>query len=110
MKTASIQEMNRQKDMARKAMREKGGSAWGQGTLPDGVDRNLATVFTGYDTLADNGTVRAILVADEATEALALTDLAVERPDCHRDHRPHPVLWRFRRPGRRHRPDHRTER
>ena len=72
------QEMNRQKDMARKAMKEKGGSAWGQGTLPEGVDRNLATVFTGYDTLTDTGSVRAILVADEATEALALTDLAVQ--------------------------------
>ncbi|MDD2534892.1 MAG: alanine--tRNA ligase [Eubacteriales bacterium] len=71
-------EMNRQKTMARKAMKDRGGSAWGQGALPEGIDRDLATLFTGYDSLTEQSTVRAILVADEATEALALTDLAVQ--------------------------------
>ncbi|NCC75524.1 MAG: alanine--tRNA ligase [Clostridia bacterium] len=71
-------EMNRQKDMARKALREKVGSAWGQGSLPEGVDRTVATLFTGYETLADEGVIKAILVADEASETPNLSDLAVE--------------------------------
>ncbi len=71
-------EMNRQKEMARKALREKVGSAWGQGSLPEGVDRTVATVFSGYDRLLDQGRIKTILVADEASETLALSDLAVE--------------------------------
>jgi len=71
-------EMNRQKDMARKALREKVGSAWGQGSLPEGVDRTVPTVFTGYETLTDEGVIKAILVTDEASETLSLSDLAVE--------------------------------
>jgi alanyl-tRNA synthetase len=70
--------MNRQKDMARKALREKVGSAWGQGSLPEGIDRTVPTVFTGYETLADEGVIKAILVTDEASEMLSLSDLAVE--------------------------------
>jgi alanyl-tRNA synthetase len=72
------QEMDRQKDMARKAMREKGGSAWGQGNLPDGVDRDTATLFTGYDTLGDRGSIKSLLVLDEAAESQTLVDLVVE--------------------------------
>lgn len=69
-------EMSRQKDMARKALKEKGGSAWGQGSLPDGVDRSAATAFTGYDTLQDTSLVRWLLAVDPQAEVLVLTDLA----------------------------------
>ncbi len=69
-------EMNRQKEMARKALRDKGGSAWGQGTLPEGIDRSAATRFIGYETLAGRGEVRWILATDPQTESLALVDLA----------------------------------
>lgn len=67
-------EMNRQKDMARKALRDKAGSAWSQAALPDGVDRSKPTAFTGYDRLEDQGTVLAILVSNAEGENLLAED------------------------------------
>ena len=67
-------EMNRQKDMARKALRDKAGSAWSQAALPDGIDRSRPTVFTGYDRLEDQGTVLAILVSSAEGENLLAED------------------------------------
>jgi alanyl-tRNA synthetase len=55
-------EMNQQRDMARKALREKAGSAWSQATLPEEADRSQPTQFTGYDRLEDQGRVLYILI------------------------------------------------
>ncbi len=70
------QEMSQQKAMARRALREKGGSAWGQGVLPEGLDRSAATVFTGYETLTDEGVLKSILISDEEAETMFV------RPGC----------------------------
>lgn len=58
-------EMEKQKTMARNALKNRTGSAWGGQLLPDSVDRSISTVFSGYDTLQDNSTVKHILFADE---------------------------------------------
>jgi alanyl-tRNA synthetase len=66
-------EMNRQKDMARKALRDKAGSAWAQAALPEGVDRTVATRFTGYDELETASVVQYLILLD-ATGAVGLAD------------------------------------
>ncbi|MEA4888949.1 MAG: alanine--tRNA ligase [Clostridiaceae bacterium] len=68
-------EMNRQKEAARKALREKAGSAWAQAALPEGINRRLATGFTGYDTLEQKATVLYLLQTG-ADGAHNLTDTA----------------------------------
>ncbi|HBP39169.1 MAG TPA: alanine--tRNA ligase, partial [Clostridiales bacterium] len=70
------QEMSRQKEKARKALREKTGSAWSQTVLPAGTDRSRPTVFTGYDTLEDQGEILYLLVTDSDGETLRLADQA----------------------------------
>ena len=67
-------EMNRQKDMARKALRDKAGSAWSQASLPDGIDRTKATPFTGYEKLEDQAKILAILVSGADNEILLAED------------------------------------
>lgn len=69
-------EMNRQKEMARKALREKAGSAWSQASLPEGVDRSKPTVFTGYDRLEDQAQVLWILTGGSEGESTQLLDMA----------------------------------
>ena len=69
-------EMNRQKDMARKALREKAGSAWSQASLPESVDRSKATIFTGYERLEDQGQVLWILTGGSDGESSQLSDSA----------------------------------
>lgn len=59
------EEMNRQKTMARNALRSKTGSAWGGQLLPDSVDRSTPTVFSGYETQKDRSRVIYILISDE---------------------------------------------
>ncbi len=68
--------MNRQKEMARKALREKAGSAWSQASLPAGIDRAQSTVFTGYDQLEDQATVKYLLQTGADAESVCLADLA----------------------------------
>ncbi len=71
-------EMNKQRDMARKALRDKAGSAWSQAALPEGVDRSKATVFTGYDLLNDQAQVLAILVSNGELNGLQLVESVEE--------------------------------
>ena len=59
-------EMDRQKEMARKALREKAGSAWAQAALPEGAERVAPTVFTGYDQLEDQGKILALVVDNQS--------------------------------------------
>ena len=59
-------EMTRQKETARQAFLAKTGSAWDQGSLPEAVKRAEPTFFSGYETLEDEGTVRYLLITDEA--------------------------------------------
>ena len=59
------QEMAHQKETARQALQAKAGSAWDQNALPAEIDRSKATVFSGYDTLSDHGTVLYLLVNDK---------------------------------------------
>ena len=68
-------EMDRQKEMARKALREKAGSAWAQAELPESVRHLPATVFTGYDQLDDQGQILAILT-DTPGDGQRQSDLA----------------------------------
>lgn len=58
-------EMEKQKEAARQALQAKAGSAWSKTSLPDAVDRSRATVFTGYDTLLDQGKVLYILATEK---------------------------------------------
>lgn len=67
------QEMDRQKEMARKALREKAGSAWAQAALPAEIDRSRPTVFTGYENLEDRGQVLYLLQSDANGDNLQLT-------------------------------------
>lgn len=67
-------EMALQKETARQALRAKAGSAWGQATLPDAVDRNRSTLFTGYDTLEDEGKVLYLVSADDQSMPVLLTE------------------------------------
>jgi alanyl-tRNA synthetase len=67
-------EMARQKETARQALRAKAGSAWGQATLPDAVDRSQATLFTGYDTLEDDGVVLYLVASDDQSMPVLLTE------------------------------------
>ena len=69
-------EMNRQKNMARQALKDKGGSAWGGQALPDTIDRSKATAFTGYDVLADESEIIAILSGSEGGDGLVELDQA----------------------------------
>lgn len=69
-------EMNRQKNMARQALKDKGGSAWGGQALPDTIDRSKATAFTGYDVLADESEIVAILSGSEGGDGLVELDQA----------------------------------
>jgi alanyl-tRNA synthetase len=67
-------EMARQKETARQALRARAGSAWGQATLPDAVDRSQATLFTGYDTLEDDGVVLYLVASDDQSMPVLLTE------------------------------------
>lgn len=57
-------EMAEQKNKARQALQEKGGSAWDQTSLPPELGMVRPTVFTGYEKLADSGKVLHILSKD----------------------------------------------
>ena len=63
-------EMNLQKEKARSALRDKGGSAWSQGGLPEAVDKSQTTAFTGYERLEDEALVRYLLSNHEQTALL----------------------------------------
>ncbi len=67
-------EMNRQKEMARQALKDKAGSAWDKSGLPDEVGQLPATEFSGYSRLEDKGTVLAILGADKNKDLEVLTE------------------------------------
>lgn len=71
-------EMNRQKNMARQALKDKGGSAWGGQALPETIDRNKATTFTGYDVLANESEIIAILSGSESGDGLVELEQAEE--------------------------------
>lgn len=58
-------EMDRQKNMARQALKDKAGSAWGGQALPDDVDRSRETEFCGYDSLTVQAKVVALITTDD---------------------------------------------
>ncbi len=60
-----LAEMEKQKETARQALQAKAGSAWSKTTLPDLVRQEQATVFTGYDSLIEQGQILHILLTDE---------------------------------------------
>lgn len=64
------EEMEKQKEAARQALKEKNGSAWDKGSLPEEMDKSRATIFTGYDTLIDEGHVCYLLTQDDGTLVL----------------------------------------
>jgi alanyl-tRNA synthetase len=66
--------MNRQRDMARKALLEKAGSAWSQAALPEGAAHCPPTAFTGYDTLQDESEILFLVVTAADGAALRLAE------------------------------------
>ncbi|MGI6325921.1 MAG: alanine--tRNA ligase [Saccharofermentanales bacterium] len=68
-------EMNRQKEQARQALRDKAGSAWTQDALPEELDSLAATLFIGYEKISDQGRVLAILI-DQGEAGRILADRA----------------------------------
>lgn len=69
------QNMQRQKEEARAAMKAKAGSAWGGGMLPEGVDHERVTEFVGYDQLEAEAEV-LYLIGEEAGEPCLLERVA----------------------------------
>ncbi|MDW7659712.1 MAG: DHHA1 domain-containing protein, partial [Bacillota bacterium] len=47
---------------------------WGQTTLPDAVDRSRATIFSGYDTLEDEGVVLYLVSTDDQSMPVLLSE------------------------------------
>lgn len=63
-------EMDKQKKMARQALKDKAGSAWGGMALPESVDRSQKTTFTGYDVLEDESEIIAVLAVSDSGDSL----------------------------------------
>lgn len=70
--------MKRQKEEARAAMKAKGGSAWGAGALPAGVDQTQKTRFLGYETLESPAQVLYLIGQNEAGEPTLLEQVGVD--------------------------------
>lgn len=58
-------QMERQKEQARQALKEKVDSAWDDRMLPESFETLPKTTFTGYDELETEGTVLSILKLSE---------------------------------------------
>ena len=67
-------EMERQKAMARQALKEKAGSAWDGGQLPAAVDRRVPTIFCGYEQQTIQGIIVNLLVMQDQQEDLIAVD------------------------------------
>ena len=67
------QEMKNQKDKARKGIKDKESAAWSE-SLYSKIDKNIKTVFTGYDTLEDEGKILYIIKDQEFVEKASSFD------------------------------------
>ena len=76
-------EMTEQKNKAREAFRSKDKSAWGSDSVA-GLDRNVKTIFTGYEMLASEASVLYIIkdgeLVDNAQEGDEITVILDKTP------------------------------
>lgn len=61
--------MNKQKNMAREALKAKGNGAWAAASLPTDMDCKNETIFTGYqDTVCEDARLLAIIARNDNNE------------------------------------------
>ena len=72
-------EMNKQKDMAREALKKKGNDAWKDSVL--GTLNDISTKFKGYTDIECEGKIQAIILNDEIAETVNKGDSIEFIPD-----------------------------
>jgi len=69
-------QMEKQRQTARHALREKGGSAWDAKTMPRELSEQAATIFRGYDYLEYTDSIDLIILRREEEPKLTVVEQA----------------------------------